>query len=359
MSHLTPFQIFLVISIIKIAVVLVITLTAVAYTVLLERKVLGRLQNRWGPSRVGPFGLLQPLADGIKLFLKEDMMPLAVERPLFILAPLIALSCALVSISMVPFGHQTFINVNGTRVDLFQISDINIGLLVILGITSIGVYGVALSGWSSNNKYSLFGSLRASAQLVSYELALGLSLVGVVMRAHSLRLRDIVGSQSAHGLLSWNVLGGFQIVAFFIYIMAAYAETNRTPFDLPEAESELVAGYHTEYSSMKFAMFFMAEYANMITVACVATLLFLGGANSPFGHIFDNVAVLNGAVVGALLPIFWFVVKILFFLLLYIWVRGTLPRFRYDQLMNFGWKFLLPVAILNILATALALAYRS
>ena len=359
MSHLTPFQIFLVISIIKIAVVLVITLTAVAYTVLLERKVLGRLQNRWGPSRVGPFGLLQPLADGIKLFLKEDMMPLAVERPLFILAPLIALSCALVSISMVPFGHQTFINVNGTRVDLFQISDINIGLLVILGITSIGVYGVALSGWSSNNKYSLFGSLRASAQLVSYELALGLSLVGVVMRAHSLRLRDIVGSQSAHGLLSWNVFGGFQIVAFFIYIMAAYAETNRTPFDLPEAESELVAGYHTEYSSMKFAMFFMAEYANMITVACVATLLFLGGANSPFGHIFDNVAVLNGAVVGALLPIFWFVVKILFFLLLYIWVRGTLPRFRYDQLMNFGWKFLLPVAILNILATALALAYRS
>jgi len=359
MSHLTPFEIFLLISIIKIAVVLVITLTAVAYTVLLERKVLGRLQNRWGPSRVGPFGMLQPLADGIKLFLKEDMMPLAVERPLFILAPLIALSCALVSISMVPFGHQTFIHVNGTAVDLFQISDINIGLLVILGITSIGVYGVALSGWSSNNKYSLFGSLRASAQLVSYELALGLSLVGVVLRAQSLRLRDIVASQSAHGALSWNILGGFQIIAFFIYIMAAYAETNRTPFDLPEAESELVAGYHTEYSSMKFAMFFMAEYANMITVACVATLLFLGGANSPFGHIFDNVAVLNGTVIGAILPIFWFVVKILFFLLLYIWVRGTLPRFRYDQLMNFGWKFLMPVAILNILATALALAYRS
>ena len=359
MSHLTPFQIFLLISIIKIAVVLVITLTAVAYTVLLERKVLGRLQNRWGPSRVGPFGLLQPLADGIKLFLKEDMMPLAVERPLFILAPLIALSCALVSISMVPFGHQTFINVNGTKVDLFQISDVNIGLLVILGITSIGVYGVALSGWSSNNKYSLFGSLRASAQLVSYELALGLSLVGVVLRAGSLRLRDIVGSQSAHGMASWNIVMGGQIVAFFIYIMAAYAETNRTPFDLPEAESELVAGYHTEYSSMKFAMFFMAEYANMITVACVATLLFLGGANSPFGHIFDNVAVLNGPVIGAILPIFWFVVKILFFLLLYIWVRGTLPRFRYDQLMNFGWKFLMPVAILNILVTALVLAYRS
>ena len=357
--HLSDFQIFLLLSIAKIVVVLVITLTAVAYTVLLERKVLGRLQNRWGPSRVGPFGLLQPLADGIKLFLKEDMMPLADERPLFILAPLIALSCALVSISMVPFGKVTPFTFHGVTVDLGQISDINVGLLVILGITSIGVYGVALSGWSSNNKYSLFGSLRASAQLVSYELALGLSLVGVVLRAGSLRLRDIVASQSAHGALSWNILGGFQIVAFFIYIMAAYAETNRTPFDLPEAESELVAGYHTEYSSMKFAMFFMAEYANMITVACVATLLFLGGANSPFGHIFDNIAILNGPVIGAILPVLWFVVKILFFLLLYIWVRGTLPRFRYDQLMNFGWKFLMPVAILNILATALALAYRS
>src|SRR6201994_207698 len=239
MSHLTPFEIFLLISIIKIAVVLVITLTAVAYTVLLERKVLGRLQNRWGPSRVGPFGMLQPLAGGIKLFLKEEMMTLALERPLFILAPLIALSCALVSISMVPFGHQTFIHVNGTAVDLFQISDINIGLLVILGITSIGVYGVALSGWSSKNKYSLFGSFRASAQLVSYELALGLSLVGVVLRAGSLRLRDIVGSQSHHGALGWNIAGGCQIIAFFISLMAAYAEMNRSPFDLPEAESEL------------------------------------------------------------------------------------------------------------------------
>ena len=350
---MTPLSTFILISIIKIIVVLGITLTAVAYTVLLERKVLGRLQNRWGPSRVGPFGLLQPLADGIKLFLKEDMMPLAVERPLFILAPLIALSCALISIAVVPFGRQTLVH----GVDLFEISNINIGLLVILGITSIGVYGVALSGWSSNNKYSLFGSLRASAQLVSYELALGLSLVGVVLRAGSLNLRTIVDSQSAHGLISWNFFGGFQFVAFFIYIMAAYAETNRTPFDLPEAESELVAGYHTEYSSMKFAMFFMAEYANMITVACVATLLFFGGASSPFGHIFDGI--LNGPVAAAILSIIWFVVKIFAFLLLYIWVRGTLPRFRYDQLMNFGWKFLMPVAILNILATALALAYRS
>jgi NADH-quinone oxidoreductase subunit H len=355
MTQPTTFSVFLLLSIVKIAVVLVITLTAVAYTVLLERKVLGRMQNRWGPSRVGPFGLLQPLADGIKLFLKEDMMPLAVERPLFVLAPIIALGCALVSIAVVPFGAQTLVTIKGTTVDIAQIADINIGLLVVLGITSIGVYGIALSGWSSNNKYSLFGSLRATAQVISYELALGLSLVGVVMRAQSLRLRDIVDSQAAHGMRSWNIFGGLQIVAFFIYLMAAYAETNRSPFDLPEAESELVAGYHTEYSSMKFAMFFMAEYANMITVACVATLMFFGGASSPFGHLFDNIGA--GPIAHVAFSIFWFVFKILAFLLLYIWVRGTLPRFRYDQLMGFGWKFLLPIAMINILATALALTF--
>jgi NADH-quinone oxidoreductase subunit H len=350
-SHLSPFQIFLLLSIVKIAVVLVILLTTVAYTVLLERKVPGHIQNRWGPSRVGPFGLLQPLADGIKLFLKEDLMPLAAERPLFVLAPIIALTCALISIAVVPFGAVHRIH----GVDLFAITDINIGLLVILGITSIGVYGIALSGWSSNNKFSLLGSLRATSQMVSYELALGLSLVGVVLRAQSLSLRTIVESQSAHGLLSWNFFGGYQFVAFFIYLMAAYAETNRAPFDLPEAESELVAGYHTEYSSMKFAMFFMAEYANMITVACVATLLFLGGPTSPFGNLLPTP---SNAIIAAILPILWFVVKVLAFLLLYIWVRATLPRFRYDQLMAFGWKFLLPVAILNIIATSLVLALR-
>jgi NADH-quinone oxidoreductase subunit H len=351
-THLTQFEVFLLLSAVKVAVVLVITLTAVAYTVLLERKVIGRMQNRWGPSRTGPFGLLQPLADGIKLFLKEDLMPLAVERPLFIIAPIIALTCALVSIAVVPFGAVT--RVQG--VDLFEIANVNIGLLVILGITSIGVYGIALSGWSSNNKYSLLGSLRATAQVISYELALGLSLVGVVLRAQSLNLRVIVDSQSAHGMRSWNIFGGLQFVAFFIYLMAAYAETNRAPFDLPEAETELVAGYHTEYSSMKFAMFFMAEYANMITVSCVATLLFFGGASSPFGHIFDNI--LAGPIFSAVFPILWFVVKILAFLFLYIWVRSTLPRFRYDQLMGFGWKFLLPLAMLNIIATSFILAMR-
>jgi NADH-quinone oxidoreductase subunit H len=323
----------------------------VAYTVLLERKVLGRMQNRWGPSRVGPFGLLQPLADGIKLFLKEDLLPIAAERPLFIIAPIIALACSLISISVVPFGQVQ--NVKG--VDMFNIADLNIGLLVILGITSIGVYGIALSGWSSNNKFALLGSLRATSQMISYELALGLSLVGVVLRAQSLSLRDIVNSQSAHGALSWNVFGGFQFVAFFIYLMAAYAETNRAPFDLPEAESELVAGYHTEYSSMKFAMFFMAEYANMITVACVASLLFFGGPSSPFGNLFPTI---GGPIVQAILPIFWFVAKVFAFLLLYIWVRGTVPRFRYDQLMAFGWKFLLPLAMANIIVTSLVLALR-
>ena len=340
-------------SLLKVIVVTVVLLTSVAYTVLLERKLVGRIQNRWGPSRVGPFGLLQPLVDGAKLFLKEDLIPTAVYRPLYLFAPVIALACALISIAVVPFGSPTVTGPGGFH--FFEISDVNIGLLVILGITSIGVYGIALSGWSSNNKYSLLGSLRSSAQLISYELALGLSLVGVVLRAGSLNLREIVESQGAHGITSWNLFGGFQFVAFFIYLMAAYAETNRSPFDLPEAESELTAGYHTEYSSMKFAMFFMAEYANMIMVGCVATLLFLGGWTSPFGSL---IPLPQNIVIQALLPIFWFVVKVFSFLFLYVWVRGTLPRFRYDQLMNFGWRYLMPLAILNIVATSLWLAYR-
>ncbi|HEX3892769.1 MAG TPA: NADH-quinone oxidoreductase subunit NuoH [Terracidiphilus sp.] len=344
---------FFVWSLLKVIVVTVVLLTSVAYTVLLERKLVGRIQNRWGPSRVGPFGLLQPLCDGIKLFLKEDLVPTAVYRPLYLLSPVIALGCALISIAVVPFGAPSVTGPGGFR--FFSISDINIGLLVILGITSIGVYGIALSGWSSNNKYSLLGSLRSSAQLISYELALGLSLVGVVLRAGSLDLREIVESQATHGLLSWNVFGGFQFVAFFIYLMSAYAETNRSPFDLPEAESELTAGYHTEYSSMKFAMFFMAEYANMIMVGCVATLLFLGGWTSPFG---DAIPLPQNIVVQSLLPILWFVIKVFAFLFLYVWVRGTLPRFRYDQLMTFGWRYLMPLAILNIVATSLWLAYK-
>lgn len=343
---------FFIWSLLKIIVVTVIFLMGVAYTVLLERKLVARIQNRWGPSRVGPFGLLQPLVDGAKSFLKEDLIPTTVYKPLYLLAPLISLGCALVSIAVVPFGNPELTH-GGFR--FFEISDVNIGLLVILGITSIGVYGIALSGWSSNNKYSLLGSLRSSAQLVSYELALGLSLVGVVLQAGSLNLRVIVENQAKHGILSWNIFGGLQFVAFFIYLMAAYAETNRAPFDLPEAESELTGGYHTEYSSMKFAMFFMAEYGNMITVGCVATMLFLGGWTSPFG---DLIPTPQNFIIQAILPIFWFVLKVFSFLFLYVWVRGTLPRFRYDQLMNYGWRFLLPLAILNIVGTSLWLAYR-
>ena len=342
--------VFIVASVIKIVVVLLVLLTSVAYTVWLERKVVGHMQNRWGPSYVGPFGLLQPLADGVKFLLKEDLTPPHVYRPLFIAAPMIAVICALTSISVIPFG--TALPIGQYSIPL-QITDLNIGLLLVLGITSIGVYGVALAGWSSNNKYSLLGGLRASAQMVSYEICLGLSLVGVLIVSGSFSLREIVDSQQGlfwHFIPKWNIFYGCQFVAFFIYLMAAYAETNRIPFDLPEAETELVAGYHTEYSAMKFAMCFMAEYANMITVACLATLLFLGGWSGPlFGP----------PLLQALLPTLWFVVKVFVFLFIYIWVRGTLPRFRYDQLMAFGWKFLFPLAIANLVVTALVVAYRS
>ncbi len=345
---------YILIAVIKIALMLFIVLTAVAYIVWLERKVVGRIQNRWGPTRVGPFGLLQPAADGIKFILKEDLTPPHVYKPLFIAAPLIAVVFALSSIALIPFGNN--IHLFGYDIPM-QITgagggDINTGLLIILGITSMGVYGIALAGWSSNNKYSMLGSLRAGAQMISYEIALGLSLVGVLILAGTLSLRGIVESQGGHfpGYIPhWNIFRG-QIVAFFIYLTAAYAETNRIPFDLPEAETELVAGYHTEYSAMKFAMFFMAEYANMVTVACLATLLFLGGWNGP---------IFGPPLLQALLPLLWFFLKVFAFIFLYIWVRGTMPRFRYDQLMAFGWKFLLPLAIANLIITAFVVAYRA
>jgi len=344
-----PIWVFILASVIKSAIVLVVLLTAVAYTVWLERKVVGHMQNRWGPTRVGPFGLLQPAADGLKFLFKEDLTPPHVYKPLFLAAPLIAVIFALTSISVIPFGNPVWIF--GYSIPLQITTDVNTGLLLILGVTSIGVYGMALAGWSSNNKYSLLGGLRASAQMVSYEISLGLSLVGVLIMSGSFSLRAIVDSQGGHfwGFIPrWNIFTG-QIVGFFCYLMAAYAETNRIPFDLPEAETELVAGYHTEYSAMKFAMFFMAEYANMITVACVATLLFFGGWHGPvFGH---------SQILTAILPVFWFVAKVFAFLFLYIWVRGTLPRFRYDQLMAFGWKFLLPLALANVIATAIAVAW--
>ncbi len=342
---------FILVAVVKIVLAIWLLLTAVAYTVWLERKLVGHIQNRWGPTRVGPFGLLQPLADGMKFIFKEDLTPPHVNKPLYIAAPMISLVFALTSIALIPVGG--WVRVAGVNTPL-EITEVNMGLLIILGITSLGVYGVALAGWSSNSKYSLLGGLRASAQMVSYEVALGLSLVGVLILAGSFNLREIVDAQSG---TFWGVIPRWyifrwppQIVGFLIYLTAAYAETNRLPFDLPEAETELVAGYHTEYSSMKFAMFFMAEYANMITVACLASLLFLGGWHGP---------VAGPAIVRAVLPVFWFGLRVFGFLFLYIWVRGTLPRFRYDQLMAFGWKFLLPLAIANVIVTALIVALRS
>ncbi len=333
---------FIIISIIKSVAVVGVLLTAVAYSVWLERKVSAHIQNRWGPTRVGPFGLLQPLADGVKFIFKEDLTQPHVYKPLYIAAPIIAVVFAISSIAVIPFGNFVEIGPWGTYL---QITDLNIGLLVVLGVTSMGVYGVALAGWSSNSKYALLGGLRASAQMISYEVSLGLSLVGVLIVAGSLSLRDIVDAQRH---LHWNIL--FQPVAFFIYIISAYAETNRTPFDLPEAESELVAGYHTEYSAMKFAMFFMAEYANMVTVACLATLMFFGGWLGP---------VFGPPTLQMILPVLWFCLKVFFFMFLYVWVRWTLPRFRYDQLMAFGWKVLLPLSVANIVVTALIVAWRA
>ena len=346
---------FIIISLIKSVAVVFVLLTAVAYSVWLERKVSAHIQNRWGPTRVGPFGLLQPLADGVKFIFKEDLTQPHVYKPLYIAAPIIAVVFAISSIAVIPFG--TWVTIGplasfGPWGTYLQITDLNIGLLLVLGITSMGVYGVALAGWSSNSKYALLGGLRASAQMISYEVSLGLSLVGVLIMAGSLSLREIVDAQGGvfwHFIPRWNIFHG-QTIAFFIYMISAYAETNRTPFDLPEAESELVAGYHTEYSAMKFAMFFMAEYANMVTVACLATLLFLGGWHGPIGGPY---------FVRALLPLFWFCLKVFFFMFLFVWVRWTLPRFRYDQLMAFGWKFLLPLAIANIVVTALIVALRA
>jgi NADH-quinone oxidoreductase subunit H len=316
-------------------------MTTVAYAVWLERKVVARIQSRWGPYLVGPHGLLQPVADGLKIFFKEDFVPSEVDRVVFWLAPFLAFSLALLSIAVIPFGES--ITIAGETIR-FQIADLNVGLLFILAVTSLGVYGVALAGWSSNSKYPLLGGLRSSAQMISYELSLGLGLMGVVMLTSTLSLREIVEGQRD----LWNIIR--QPVGFLIYFTAAVAETNRVPFDLPEGESELVGGFHTEYSSLKFAMFFMAEYANIVTVSCLATLMFFGGWLGP---------IFGPPLLRALLPVFWFCLKVFCFLFVYIWIRGTLPRFRYDQLMAFGWKFLLPVGLLNVMITGLILALRS
>jgi len=321
-----------IIAVIKVAVVLFAILTACAYIVWLERKLVARMQVRLGPTRVGPFGLLQPLADAIKLFSKEEIIVEHAEKWLYIAAPLIAFIPAFITFAVIPFGDT--VTLFGRQIDLL-ISDFNVGLLYILGVTSLGVYGIVLAGWSSNSKYSLLGALRSAAQMISYEISLGLSVIGVLLLTGSLSLVDIVKAQGSVG--DWFIWK--QPVGFLLYLISAFAETNRTPFDLPEAETELVAGYFTEYSSMKFAMFTIAEYANMVTVSALATTLFLGGWQGPF-----------------LPPVVWFLLKVMFFIFLYIWVRATLPRFRYDQLMRFGWLVLLPVGLVNVLVTALMVA---
>ena len=391
---------FLIVPIVKIAILVFVVLTVDAYLTWIERKVIAHIQARWGPHRVGPHGLLQPLADGVKFIFKEDPMPANVDKVAYFLAPFLTLMLAITSLSVIPFGPQRF-TVFGYQTSL-AIADVNISLLVLFAITALAVYGVALAGWASNNKYSLLGGLRSSAQMVSYELALTLSVVGVLLIAGDFSLRTIVDKQAGagHGLLSWNIFP--QIIGFVCFFIAAIAETNRVPFDLPEAESELVAGFHTEYASMKFAMFFIAEYTSMITVSCLATIMFFGGWLSPFPDswtfthylpsvllipfglwvIFDGVRYENLfgrmllPVVGTVLTaigvalivfpvfndaiqgIFWFLAKVFTFLFVYIWMRGTLPRFRYDQLMSFGWKFLLPVSIANVILTSAVILWR-
>lgn len=391
---------FLIVPIIKIAILLFVVLTVDAYLTLLERKVIAHIQSRWGPHRVGPHGLLQPLADGVKFILKEDPMPANVDKVAYFLAPFLTLMLALTSLAVIPFGPEKF-TLFGYQSGL-AVADVNISLLVLFAITALAVYGVALAGWASNNKYSLLGGLRSSAQMVSYELALTLSVVGVLLIAGTFSLRNIVTQQtgSGHGLLSWNIFP--QIVGFLCFFIAAVAETNRIPFDLAEAESELVAGFHTEYASMKFAMFFIGEYTSMITVSCLATIMFFGGWLSPFpaswtfthyvpsilmiplglwvffdGLRYENLfgrlvlpaigtvltvigiaLILFPPVNDAIQGIFWFVLKVFTFLFVYIWMRGTLPRFRYDQLMSFGWKFLLPVSIANVIVTSAVILWR-
>ena len=408
MSALAPYM-FLIVPIIKIALLVFIVLTADAYLTWLERKVIAHIQARWGPYRVGPHGLLQPLADGIKFILKEDPLPEGVDKKAYFFAPFLTLMLALTSLAVIPFGPD--ITILGYKTN-FGIADVNISLLALFAITALSVYGIALAGWGSNSKYSLLGGLRSSAQMISYELSLTLSVVGVLLMAGTLSLKEIVEMQhySSYGFLGWNIIGfskdhfGFtQIIGCICFFISAVAETNRVPFDLPEAESELVAGFHTEYASMKFAMFFIGEYTAMIAVSSLSTILFFGGWLSPFPDswtlthyipsvllvplglwiIFDGIRyetifgriVLPGlgtvlTVVGAALFLFpaaneiiqgpfWFFIKVFAALFFYIWMRGTLPRFRYDQLMDFGWKFLLPVSIANVVLTSAVLLWRS
>ncbi len=331
------------ISLIKIVVMFGVVLLTVAELVYTERRISAFIQNRLGPNRVGWKGLLQPYADVLKLLLKEDIVPTAANRFIHTLAPVISIAVAFSTLAVVPIAGET-IRLFGREVQMV-IADVNIGVLYILALTSMGVYGLTLSGWSSNNKYSLLGGLRSSAQMISYELAMGLSVIGVIMVTGSLRLTDVVAHQSGW---MWNMI--LQPVGFVTFVVAAFAETNRAPFDLPEAEPELVGGYHTEYSSFKFALFFLAEYANMITASAVIVTLYLGGWQVPYLELL-NLPV--GVTIA--LQILAFMLKVAFMLFVFQWVRWSVPRFRYDQLMNLGWKVMLPIALANVIVTGIVM----
>jgi len=372
----------LILATVKIVILLLVLAGIVAYLVYMERKVLAFIQARLGPMRVGPWGLLQPVADGIKLLLKEDIIPAGADKWVFLLAPVISVVAAFTVFAVIPFAGNFFI------------TDVNIGILFILAVSSLGIYGIILGGWSSNSHYPLLGALRASAQLVSYEVAAGMAVVGVLLISNSLSMVEIVQNQQKMG--TWNIF--LQPVAFVIYVIAMLAETNRNPFDLPEAESELTAGFHTEYSGFRFALYFLAEYTNMVLVSCIAVTLFLGGWLRPFPnvrvldflrympavaligaaafilwlglksrvaaerYVFAGLAVLCVLLAGVIaIPpvlatiqgIFWFFVKVLAFLYAFIWYRGTFPRYRYDQLMNVGWRVMIPLALANVILTAI------
>ena len=391
---------FFVLAVIKAMLVAGVLMLSLLYLQFVERKVIAHIQVRLGPYRVGPHGILQPVADAIKLLTKEDLLPPDANRFFFVLAPFLAITLSLVSISVIPFGPT--IEVFGIRTAM-QLTDLDIGVIFVLAISSLTVYGIVLAGWSSNSKYPLLGALRSSAQMISYELPLGMAVASALLLSNTLSLRGIVDGQNhyyAGFFPAWNIFRGPfpQIVSFIVFLIAVFAETNRVPFDLPEAESELVAGFHTEYSAMKFAGFFLAEYANMITVTSMATTIYLGGWlplwPSEYGSDFVPVAVFAffGAVaiyhglhpahqhdarslqvfglvllaVGLLffvpvlrtilLPLFWYLGKTALLLFTFIWVRGTLPRFRYDQLMRFAWSFMFPVAVANLLITGLLVA---
>jgi NADH-quinone oxidoreductase subunit H len=346
----------LAVSFTQIAAVTCIVIVTVLLLTLAERKVIGWMQDRMGPMEVGPYGTLQPLADAIKLFFKEDIVPAGANKLLFTIAPILALIPALIGFAVIPWGPDQSFEVGGFTVKPFIISDINIGILYILAFASIGAYGIILGGWASNSKYSLLGGLRSAAQVISYELNVGLSIVGVLIMAGSLSLVQITNAQ-AGGFWHWYLFAfpAPQIFAFVVYVISSVAETNRVPFDLPEAESELVAGFFTEYSGLRFAFFYLAEYANMVLVSCVAAAMFLGGWNAPYpGTLLGYMGLESFAWVENTM---WFAFKTYSFLFLFFWLRATLPRLRYDQLMRFGWKVLLPIALGNIVVTALAVFF--